>query len=875
MANQTLTTGTPAAPVNYDNASISGLLNGETLTITNGAVIIDADVRWNQQAAVFGPITISASGGSFEINGTRVWEVPFSASSGNVPTQAALGSNGVTGGTSGATGELTRVWATGSLNPATAGVAMPATGFIKLRSKTGNFQTGETITLPGGATVTASGPGKRSWIHVVGRGVTTGSGSRLTIPRLGRFEATGDWFELGTTDGTDNQTFQYPVADQCPAIQIETAPGSGVYEWYLNCFDRWTDGAVSTSDKRGTYFGCSDAGVITIAARGANNAGLKPPSGCKVRIPNIIMSQADGTTPAWDTNIRPIALAMRYSLLTTNAGSVVIDKVSCNWFLNAASAFSVNVQNCGVANTCAFTNIGTTVTMNNVGIGFVDANTSEPVTLNTNFGGGTLTDVFGSRRIGFVSGSVGNVFSISQSADYIFTRCRADCFGDSGTNVTRPNGAGFAAVRSFNIRFEDCASIGSMSAISGGPCFGMVCVNTKYAMRSIGTTQSADTGTGINANTGTSDVVVDGWANFDGLANVHPYNQVILFANGSARAEIKNIGTASAPYDMGTVNACGFFMAGGIYLGATLRRVYVQNVRTDFMQSVNTAQNLNCYNVWSDPTDVQSISTLNATIRGARWTHSTTVVSAVYGTHWSDAWISTTAGRIVIACNEPTPSTLDQCAATLDTAGGSGFNANSSVIMKALTDEVIWTMPYFALGVTGFANSAPTITGTNAANHTLDFQYDLNNGAGYNGTWLALTGANLSAITVDPAKGVRLRVRAKVNTASATNALTYIAIATTTNATAQQIEYPLPGSLVTVQNLVAGSRVKITRVDTGALLAQDATGGTSITFDVPYSGAVRIEARNASGSPAYRPWFTQTNISTAAPTIVTALQEAD
>jgi hypothetical protein len=52
---------------------------------------------------------------------------------------------------------------------------MPGTGFIKLRSKTGTFQNGETITLPGGATVTASGAGKRSWIHVVGLGVTSGT----------------------------------------------------------------------------------------------------------------------------------------------------------------------------------------------------------------------------------------------------------------------------------------------------------------------------------------------------------------------------------------------------------------------------------------------------------------------------------------------------------------------------------------------------------------------------------------------------------------------------------------------------------------------------------------------------------------------------
>jgi hypothetical protein len=126
MANQTVTT-----TVNYDSDSISGLLDGETININGGSMTIDADTRFNQQAAVFGNITVSSTlGGVVAIDGTKVWEVPFSMAIGLVPTQAALGSNTVTGGTSGATGELTRVWASGSFTPAVAGAAMPMAGFI-------------------------------------------------------------------------------------------------------------------------------------------------------------------------------------------------------------------------------------------------------------------------------------------------------------------------------------------------------------------------------------------------------------------------------------------------------------------------------------------------------------------------------------------------------------------------------------------------------------------------------------------------------------------------------------------------------------------------------------------------------------------------
>jgi hypothetical protein len=237
MASQTVTT-----TVNYDSAAITPLLDGESITINGGSLTFNADVRWNQQAAVFGPMTVSSTlGGTFAIDGTTIWEIAFSSSTGNVPTQNALGSNGVTGGTSGATGELTRVWASGSFTPATAGGAMPAAGFIKLRTKTGTFQAGETITLPGGATIVAASAGKRSWIHLVGRG-----GQLLNLPRIANVSIAGDWYSVGSTDGTDNQTLLMPVRDGFPAIQVETSPGSGVYEWWMDGGDSWNGWYINT-----------------------------------------------------------------------------------------------------------------------------------------------------------------------------------------------------------------------------------------------------------------------------------------------------------------------------------------------------------------------------------------------------------------------------------------------------------------------------------------------------------------------------------------------------------------------------------------------------------------------------------------------------
>jgi hypothetical protein len=338
---------------------------------------------------------------------------------------------------------------------------------------------------------------------------------------------------------------------------------------------------------------------------------------------------------------------------------------------------------------------------------------------------------------------------------------------------------------------------------------------------------------------------------------------------------VRNVGTPTAPYNLGPTNPTQFvFWAGNNTQNVSLRRIYT-NSATQLWLGSSLSRAVEASNVWANAAAAENFLGNNMTFRGGRHTFAAAGTDAVYGTHWADAFQSTTAGIITVLCNEPTNETTAQCTATLSSASGSGFTATGSVSMKSLTDVVEWTMPYYCLGITGFANTAPTVNGTNTGNHTLDFQYDLGTGV-YNGTWLALTGANLSAITVSPTVGIKLKIRATVNAANTGNLLTNIRVATVTNATAYETQYPLPGSILNITNLIANSRVKVTRVDTGTVLEQQSNGaGSSVQFDLQYTGAVLVEARNASSSPAYQPWVTQTNISTSAATSVVALQITD
>jgi len=315
-----------------------------------------------------------------------------------------------------------------------------------------------------------------------------------------------------------------------------------------------------------------------------------------------------------------------------------------------------------------------------------------------------------------------------------------------------------------------------------------------------------------------------GFSNFASIAEVHPYNAIFVSSTGCADVEVRGIGTPASPYSGGTVNALRRVITASVTINLTLRRVYAQNLATDFGNIANTCQNVQFTNCWGDGGDTNAFSGVNQINKGCRWTNSATGQNAVYASHWEDIFPSLTAGRIVAKLNEPTDASADQCAIT---AGTPKFTSTGNIVMPTFGDQVTLTMPYFALGHTSLANIAPTVTGTNVANMTLEFQADT--GAGF-GAWAALTGANLAAVgAINPATGVRLKIRATTNIANASNALTYIRIDTVTNASAQQTQYPLPPPpTITVISTEASTLLQIFATGTQTVLAS--ATGTTLTY---------------------------------------------
>lgn len=289
------------ALINYNSNSIP--FNNGAATMGFGAsfsdVIIDSDNRWSYNGAVITVLYINNSG-SILIDGTKVWEVPFSSSSGFVPKLSAIEvSTPVVGQTSGAYGELIGVWNNTSLRPLSADTgnnkSLPSSGWVKLRSKTGNFITGEQIKLSNGSTITASGSGNRSWIQVACNQYYDAASAGV----YGTLTVRGDWYYLESTNGQRNQQIKIPVKDMLNGIWVETAPNSNVYDRWLHAGSAFTakvgnDFVYGTKKINGSVFKCNyDTATITLAYSGVDGmAGFLPPAGCKVRIPNVFLSAA-------------------------------------------------------------------------------------------------------------------------------------------------------------------------------------------------------------------------------------------------------------------------------------------------------------------------------------------------------------------------------------------------------------------------------------------------------------------------------------------------------------------------------------------------------------------------------------------------------
>ena len=211
---------------------------------------------------------------------------------------------------------------------------------------------------------------------------------------------------------------------------------------------------------------------------------------------------------------------------------------------------------------------------------------------------------------------------------------------------------------------------------------------------------------------------------------------------------------------------------------------------------------------------------LNGQIKGIEEIHLTTGQASVYGTHFIDFFMGTGLGRFVLCMNEPTIETTSQFTMVSGTAK---WNSSGGILMGVIGNQAIWEDNVFRKGHTGFVNATPTMAGGTIGNYTLEYQIDT--GSGYSGSWSTLSGANLSAISIDPAIGFKMKIRVTTTTTN-TTAITSIRVDTITTAAAQAANlYDLDTNIFTLTNLPSGVEVRVRQGSKTLAQSQSVTSG--------------------------------------------------
>lgn len=822
--------------------SLVGRTGGDVYNINGGELIVDTDSRWcaGAPASMVGSLaaaTISATlGGLYKIDATKVRWMPYNTGSGNVP---AIGTSITQGGV---TGVFLGVWSSLTATPTAVGAAMPATGFIKFKEVTGGAFAAGALS---GIGASATGPDVVGWIEVV-----HDQAIAITVPRLGKFETRGDWFELGSTSGAANQLLQAPTNGSAtayvPGVWIETASGSGVYEFYPAIAAALMITANLGTDARSKFVCMETNGQIRIGHNGTTAVGYVPPSGCKVRIPNILGRQCG--TGSRNLNAIPNGTAgTRPDFTTTSAGAIDIEHFATDWYLLFAQPYSVKLHHVATFDYINISECATALDIFDGGNGMSASLDARTVTLTSNFAGGTIEDWSCHRH---QAGTTDHAFEMLYNKGVTLENIKSGIL-----TFARSTGQAFQITQSSDITINNCKGFNQQLAIT--TCKNVTVNDYDHTDRYVGTTNT----TGIYAiviSASCDNIVIDGLTFGLGgtIANVHPYLGVVNVGQ-SSNIKIRNLGTRGAILNGGSANQPAYiFLSAGNNDTVKIQRCYMQPTRTGAISTLNSDKNMTYEHVYGDFADAIVVADLNSVLKNCGGTNTVTGQSSVYGTHFWDAFTSDTAGRVVLSMNEPTTETSSLVTYV---SGAPKFTSAGQLTMPTVGDEIIIEQSYFVKGCTLLTNNGVVVTGTNVTyvsgarwgNH--DIYYDIDTGSGYSGTWKDLTSGNLTLEAITANVGFKLKFRIVTATASTTNALTYIRVNTTSTLAAQTANlYPLDTFTLTVDGIVSGSDVVVYAAGTETVLGSvDAQASTSWDFVYETPQTVDIGVFKAGYVPFY------------------------
>jgi hypothetical protein len=559
--------------------------------------------------------------------------------------------------------------------------------------------------------------------------------------------------------------------------------------------------------------------------------GHVPPSGCKVRIPNILMSEC--ATGSRQTNSVPNAtIASRPEFVTSTSGAIDLEFI---YALSLRSLFSqpysCRLHNCALQESLNISECATALDINNIGIGQYSAINEIALNLTSNFFGGTVSNIIAKRA---------NIASSGHS--FQLTYCKNQTFTNIDTGIiqfARSSGTSCVISTCNNLKFNGLKVFNGNISISTSIDIEINYLD--YNDRNIGRTNLTSPYYAIVINAGCEKIIVNNitFGLNNTIEDCHPYNGIINMV-GASNIKIRNVGSSTDYLKTGiwapNLYACGLVQGStsGNNNNIKIQKVFVGRMRTGLITTINSDKNVIYEQVLSSYPWAHSaksafitlIASLNTYAKGIRsGNYPTAGQTAVYGTHFIDTFQGTRSGSIILIMNEPTVETAQYYT---NDAGVVKFNSSGGVEMRSVGDITTWETPYYIQGHTWFLNTAPVMSGGTIGNYRFKYQIDLNDGNGWSALSGQLTGAELaselSSYSIDPVDGFKIRIQIQTITAN-TTAITYLRIYTSTSTSAQNsLNYPLDVVPVTItvkdinnQNPIENARVFIEAASGGPL----------------------------------------------------------
>jgi len=556
---------------------------GEAMTIQSGAVLtINTDTRYHKNAPASGTGSLgsftmtSATGGEVLVDGTDVRWIPYTSGSGNVPAYGTT----ISGAT--ASGELLGVYTAVNVAPTAVGTATPASGFIKFKSVTsGPFASSEAISGTDGTytlNATTNGAEVAGWIEVV-----LDDAANVTIGRAQTWTVRSDWFYLDNTTGV-SQVIQLPTCGggtntMYAGVWIETGVGTDTYEFWpaqryeASLASGWYSTAKGT-DARSKFVEMQDGGAIRIGANISGNYGYIPVSGCKVRIPNVLMMSCATATRA--SNSLPHAtVASRPEFVVTSAGNIDIQGCLSTCYFNFSQAYSVIIKNTAIVDNFAITECATAFELEEFHTANYLNTDVNNATFTSNLAGGTADSCKWGRCGARASSDYG--MYVTYSKDITFTDCHFQ------GRIFRTHAGSYAAAVAYsdNIKFI-------RPVIVGGSLYYTASTNNYvedpvYA-DSYNTTSSATTPPAgvIQFSAGCVGSELKGGTFWSGISNVHP-DTAYLYLAGAFTTRWHTCGTPASPIDGGASNSMLYAVNdAGNNIGIELKRIYFTFIKIYF-----------------------------------------------------------------------------------------------------------------------------------------------------------------------------------------------------------------------------------------------------------------------------------------------------